>query len=93
MTVLPQAVTDLVDVLTAMRGTVAVGLGGSRAVRSDDQESDWDIGVYYRGEIDLTALSALGTVFPPGSWGRVMNGGAWIECEGEKVDVLLRELE
>ena len=93
MAALPQAVTDLVAVLSAMRGTVAVVLGGSRAVRSDDQESDWDIGVYYRGEIDLTALSALGTVFPPGSWGRVMNGGAWIECEGEKVDVLLRDLD
>ena len=90
--VIPQPVTDLVDVLTAMLGTVAVVLGGSRAVRSDDQESDWDLGVYYRGEIDLTALNALGTVFPPGSWGRVMNGGAWLECGGEKVDVILRDL-
>ena len=93
MTAIPQSVTDLVDVLTAMPGTVAVVLGGSRAVRSDDEVSDWDLGVYYRGEIDLTALSALGTVFPPGSWGRVMNGGAWLECEGEKVDVILRDLD
>jgi len=78
MTDIPPSVTELVDVLTAMPGTVAVVLGGSRALRSDDKESDWDLGVYYRGEIDLTALSALGTVFPPGSWGRVMNGGAWL---------------
>jgi hypothetical protein len=92
MAAIPQPVTDLVDVLAAMPGTVAVVLGGSRAVRSDDEESDWDLGVYYRGEIDLTALSALGTVFPPGSWGRVMNGGAWLEREGEKVDVILRDL-
>lgn len=93
MIALPQSVTELVDVLTDMPGTVAVVLGGSRAVRSDDEVSDWDLGVYYRGEIDLTALSAFGTVFPPGSWGRVMNGGAWLERGGEKVDVILRDLD
>ena len=93
MIALPQSVTVLVDVLTSMPGTVAVVLGGSRAVRSDDEVSDWDLGVYYRGEIDLTALSAFGTVFPPGSWGRVMNGGAWLEHGGEKVDVILRDLD
>ena len=93
MTDISQSVTDLVDVLVAMPGTVAVVLGGSRAVRTDDEESDWDLGLYYRGEIDLTALSTFGTVFPPGSWGRVMNGGAWLERDGEKVDVILRDLD
>ena len=93
MTAIPQSVTELVDILIDMPGAVAVVLGGSRAVRSNDEASDWDLGVYYRGEIDLTALSAFGTVFPPGSWGRVMNGGAWLECEGEKVDVILRDLD
>jgi hypothetical protein len=34
---IPQPVTELVDVLTAMPGTVAVVLGGSRTVRSDDE--------------------------------------------------------
>lgn len=92
MTSLPQSITDLVDVLAAMPGAVAVVLGGSRAVRSNDKESDWDLGLYYRREIDLTALAALGTVFPPGSWGRVMNGGAWLQCGEEKVDVILRDL-
>ena len=84
---------EVVDILTAMPGTVAVVLGGSRAVRSDDEQSDWDLGVYYRGDIDLTALSELGSVFPPGSWGRVMNGGAWLNRGGEKVDVILRDLD
>lgn len=92
MTPLPQAITDLVDVLATMPGAVAVVLGGSRAVQSNDKDSDWDLGLYYRGEIDLTALAALGTVFPPGSWGRVMNGGVWLQCGEEKVDVLLRDL-
>lgn len=93
MTALPEPVTELVDVLTAMPGTVAVVLGGSHAVRSNDESSDWDLGVYYRGEIDLTALASFGPVFPPGSWGRVMNGGAWLERGGKKVDVILRDLD
>ena len=93
LTNIPQSVSEVVDVLTAMPGTVAVVLGGSRALNCNDEGSDWDLGVYYRGVIDLTALSTRGTVFPPGSWGRVMNGGAWLECDGDKVDVILRDLD
>ncbi|APR78897.1 Hypothetical protein A7982_04244 [Minicystis rosea] len=93
MTNIPQSVSELVDVLAAMPGTVAVVLGGSRAVQRHDEGSDWDLGVYYRGPIDLTALSTRGTVFPPGSWGRLMNGGAWLACGEQKVDVLLRDLD
>ena len=90
---LPPAVAELVDVLAAIPGVVAVVLGGSRALGTDDAGSDWDLGLYYRGAIDLTSLSARGTVFPPGSWGRVMNGGAWLACGANKVDVLLRDLD
>ena len=90
---LPQPVAELVDVLAAMPDTVAVVLGGSRALGSNDAGSDWDLGLYYRGRIDLAALAARGTVHPPGSWGRVMNGGAWLRCGSEKVDVLLRDLD
>ena len=90
---LPQPIAELVDVLAAMPGAVAVVLGGSRALGANDAASDWDLGLYYRGAIDLTALAARGVVYPPGSWGRVMNGGAWLRCGGEKVDVLLRDLD
>lgn len=90
---LPQPVAELVDVLAAMPGTVAVVLGGSRGLGSSDAASDWDLGVYYRGAIDLTALAARGVVNPPGLWGRVMNGGAWLRYGGEKVDVILRDLD
>ena len=90
---LPQPIAELVDMLTAMPGTVAVVLGGSRALGSSDEKSDWDLGLYYRGTISLTALAAHGVVYSPGSWGRVMNGGAWLRCGGEKVDVILRDLD
>ena len=90
---LPQPVAELVDLLSSMPGTIAVALGGSRALACNDAGSDWDLGLYYRGAIDLTALAERGIVFPPGSWGRLMNGGAWLRCGGEKVDVILRDLD
>lgn len=90
---LPLPVAEIVDILAALPGAIAVVLGGSQAVATNDAGSDWDLGLYYRGSIDLTALAQRGTVFPPGSWGRLMNGGAWLRCGGEKVDVLLRDLD
>jgi hypothetical protein len=93
MSDLPEPVAEVVDLLAVMPGAIAVVLGGSRGLGRTDAASDWDLGVYYRGAIDLTALAARGVVYPPGSWGRVMNGGAWLRCAGEKVDVLLRDLD
>lgn len=90
---LPAHVRELVDLLAAMSGTVAVVLGGSRALDTADAASDWDLGVYYRCSIELAALAARGTVHGPGSWGRLMNGGAWLHAGGGRVDVLLRDLD
>ena len=67
--------------------------GGSRAAGTADETSDWDVGVYYRDGLDLAPLARYGEVHPPGSWGRIMNGGAWLSLEGTKVDVLLRDLD
>jgi hypothetical protein len=89
---LPQSIVDLVNELAGMSGAIAVALGGSRALGTSDAGADWDLGLYYRDTIDLTPLAALGTVNPPGSWGRLMNGGAWLRYGGERVDVLLRDL-
>lgn len=89
---LPEPIIAFVDELAAIPGVEAVVLGGSRALGSADATSDWDIGLYYRQTIDLTPLAAHGVVHPPGSWGRIMNGGAWLQCGGQKVDVLLRDL-
>jgi hypothetical protein len=86
-------VAELVTVLAAMPGAVAVVLGGSHALGVADDASDWDLGLYYRGELDLTPLQDRGPVFPPGLWGRLMNGGAWLRCGRERVDVILRDLD
>jgi macrolide phosphotransferase len=93
MTDLPRPVAELVEVLSAMPGVIAVALGGSRALGGGDAGSDWDLGLYYRGTVDLFALAARTTVYPPGAWGRLMNGGAWVRCGREEVDVLLRDLD
>jgi hypothetical protein len=90
---LPSAIAELCRRLGAISGVEAVALGGSRATGTADASSDWDIGVYYRGAIDLAPLASYGEVHPPGSWGRIMNGGAWLSLDGIKVDVLLRDLD
>lgn len=90
---LPDPVVSIVEVLTRTRGVVAVVLGGSRASERSDAESDWDLGVFYRGDLDLGPLTELGTIHPPGSWGRFMNGGAWLNRDGIDVDVILRDLD
>jgi len=90
---LPADVRALVQTLAEMPGVVAVALGGSRGAGGADAGSDWDLGVYYRGSVDLRALAAYGDVHPPGAWGRIMNGGAWLRVGGDVVDVILRDLD
>lgn len=90
---LPDAVAELCAVLAQIKGVEAVAIGGSRATGTADAGSDWDLGVYYRGNVDLTPLESYGQVHQPGSWGRIMNGGAWLSLGGEKVDVLLRDID
>jgi len=90
---LPGPVAELCAMLRGIEGVEAVTIGGSRAAGTADERSDWDVGVYYRGRIDLALLARYGEVHPPGSWGRIMNGGAWLSLEGLKVDVLLRDLD
>lgn len=83
-------------------GIVGVMLGGSRARGTHRPDSDWDLGVYYRGAPDLAALEALAAevtggpveVYGPGSWGPWVNGGAWLELpDGRQVDWILRDVD
>ena len=70
----------LSDRLAALRGVVAVSLGGSRAQRTHRPDSDWDLSIYYRGRFDPQDLRDVGwpgEVSEIGGWGGgVFNGGA-----------------
>jgi predicted nucleotidyltransferase len=86
----------LAAVLAQIRGVVAVTLGGSRAQGKHRPESDWDFGLYYRGGLnaaDVRRLGYRGTVVEPGEWGRLVNGGAWLTVDGNRVDLLYRDLD
>jgi predicted nucleotidyltransferase len=89
-------VRALADRLSKIPGVAAVALGGSRANRTALGESDWDFGLYYRGELraeEVRALGYEGTVVDPGEWGRLPNGGARLTVEGERVELRYRELD
>jgi hypothetical protein len=85
--------------LAALPGVLAVKLGGSRARAAERPDSDWDLGLYYRGSArpvdpdDLRALGQPGHVVAIGEWGPLMNGGAWLAVDGQRVDVLYRDLD
>lgn len=85
----------LAEALARIPGVVAVALGGSRAQGTNRDDSDWDFGLYYRDRIDTDAVRALGYegyVSEPGEWGRLVNGGAWLTVDGQRVDLLYRDL-
>jgi hypothetical protein len=75
-----------------------VVLGGSRAAGTERPDSDWDLGLYYRGSapIDPAGVRALGhpgQVSELGEWGPIVHGGAWLTVDGTAVDVLFRDLD
>ena len=77
---------------------MAVVLGGSAAHGEADERSDLDLGIYYRPERppSIAALRALAQELddrhPPdsatdfGGWGPWINGGAWLQIRGKRVD-------
>lgn len=95
----------LVAALAPVRGVAAIALGGSRARGTATASSDYDIGLYYRGEqpIDVAALGRVATVLddrgagasvtPLGGWGPWIDGGGWLVVQGLHVDLLYRNLD
>lgn len=86
--------------LVGVRGVVGVMLGGSQARGTAGPSSDIDLGVYYRGPLDVEAMQGLAgqvtgrptDVARPGGWGRWVNGGAWLDIGDLRVDWILRDL-
>ncbi len=92
-----EAIERLVSELSALPGVRAIALGGSRATGEQRPDSDWDLGVYYRGRFDPAGVRALGypgEVSEIGGWGGgVFNGGAWLRVDGIPVDLHWRDLD
>jgi len=99
--VVPAQLLTSASRLVEIPGLVAVVLGGSRAIGCHRPDSDIDLGLYYRGRLDVEALRALAAeladrvfgVFEPGGWGPWVDGGAWLEIAGVRVDWMYRDLD
>jgi len=83
---------------------VAVVIGGSHARGDATSNSDLDLGIYYdpANRPSLAALRVLAAklddrhgeaaVTDFGDWGPWINGGAWLDIQGQRVDWLYRDL-
>lgn len=91
---------EVVERLAVIPGVVAVVLGGSRARGEQRPDSDTDLGIYYRGRLDIDQLRELAAevaskhqVFGLGDWGPWVDGGAWLTIGGHAVDWIYRDLD
>lgn len=94
----------IVDSLAKIRGINAISLGGSQSRNESDENSDYDIGIYYDADtLDLVMLEGRlkelddnhreNVLNTPGQWGPWINGGAWLTVDGTPIDILLRNKE
>jgi hypothetical protein len=102
-----RALRGLADRLVEVPGVVAVVLGGSRARGEHRPDSDYDLGLYYRGDLDVAALARLAgdigaapglpdlplEMTAPGGWGPWVDGGGWLRIDGVRVDWIYRNLD
>jgi predicted nucleotidyltransferase len=97
----PARVLDMTGRLAEIPGVVGVVLGGSRAIGAHRPDSDVDLGLYYRGSLDVAALRALAAeiasellgISEIGGWGPWVNGGAWLVVDGTRVDWIYRDVD
>lgn len=101
MNEMDEVIRRMAERLLTVPGVRGVALGGSRARGAHRPDSDWDLGVYYRGAVDTRALARLAADFTgeavdvagPGGWGPWVDGGAWLRVDGVPVDWILRDLD
>ena len=86
----------LAERLREIPGVIAVTLVGSRAEATARDDTDWDFGLYHRGAIDLGEARALGLegeLVKLQEWGGPVDEGARLVVEGQRVDLLYRDLD
>ncbi|RIQ18898.1 nucleotidyltransferase domain-containing protein [Jiangella rhizosphaerae] len=91
----------MAEALVEVDGVVGVVLGGSRARGTHRPDSDYDLGVYYRGDLDVDRLGELArrfggpatTITEPGAWGPWVDGGGWLTVDGVAIDWLYRDAD
>jgi Nucleotidyltransferase domain len=87
--------------IAAVPGVVGVALGGSRARGDHTPQSDTDLGIYYRRELDIGVLGELArelsgpdaVVTERGGWGPWVDGGGWLTIGGSAVDWIYRDID
>lgn len=102
----PAELLAVADRLVRVPGVAGVMLGGSRARGAERPDSDVDLGLYYRGPLDVEALQVLAEtvgearsgssppeVTRPGEWGAWVDGGGWLTIDGMPVDWIYRDLD
>ncbi len=100
-----QTLRAVVEGLRAVPNVTAIALGGSYASGMASQDSDLDIGLYYREAAPLSidhirsVARSISTAEPEPTvtelygWGPWVNGGAWIQTPSGKVDLIYRNLD
>lgn len=94
----------LVQSLADVPGIAAIVLGGSRAIDTATADSDYDIGLYIEphAPLDVAVLRSVASalddrclaslVTERGAWGPWIDGGGWLQVDGQQVDLLYRDL-
>ena len=100
MALTDSALDELAHRLLTVTGVVGVVLGGSRARGDHTDESDYDLGLYYRAPLDTGRIGELAReiawpdagVTGVGEWGPWVDGGGWLRIGGSAVDWIYRDL-
>ena len=92
---------SLADRLVTVEGVVGVVLGGSRARGDHTADSDVDLGIYYRGDLNTAGLGAIARdvagpdaeVTERGEWGPWVDGGGWLVIGDVHMDWIYRDVD